>query len=163
MSGVSTQPAGERSDPLSSLFSPGDRTLNRLMMASDPMYDFLDQSLRGLCQRARETLDKWYRNLPVESRASIRVRFASADLGHHLGALLEIYMHEALLRLGAEVDLDIGREDPSHRRPDFLVTQHDDSFYLEATAALGADLLGAGRPGASALYDAVSRVQTSSF
>src|ERR1700689_3333476 len=126
----------------SSLFSTGLRTSQEPKGHSESDYAFLDRSARIPSERVRELLDEWYSQLPNEARASIRVRFADADPGHHLGALWELYLHETFRRLRCEVDLDIGREDPDHPRPDFLLAQGGVRFFLEATAALGASVLG---------------------
>ncbi len=111
------------------------------------------------------TLDAWFQRLPAGAQASIRARFISPDPGHHLGALFELYLHEAFLGLEYAVDLDIGREDPAHRRPDLLLSADGTSFYLEASAVLGADVLGArsNRPLAAALYEAINRIQAPGF
>jgi hypothetical protein len=101
----------------------------------------------------------------MPAQASIRARFISPDPGHHLGALLELYLHEAFLRLEYDIDLDVGGEDPELRRPDFRLEKRGQSFFLEASAVLGADVFGAQsyRPRAAALYEAVDRVTAPAF
>ncbi len=149
----------------SSLFSASDRASHEPKGHSESAYAFLDRSARIPCARARDLLDGWYSELPAQARASIRVRFADADPGHHLGALWELYLHETFRRLDYEVDLDVGREDPGHPRPDFLLAQDGKEFYLEATAALGASVLGdqSSQARAAALREAVERVRAPSF
>jgi hypothetical protein len=148
-----------------SLFSTGVRTSLEPKGHSESDYAFLDRSARIPSERVRELLDEWYAQLPIEARASIRVRFTDADPGHHLGALWELYLHETFRRLGCEVDLDIGREDPDHPRPDFLLAQGGAGFYLEATAALGASVLGdqSSQARAAAFKDAIERVNAPNF
>jgi hypothetical protein len=148
-----------------SLFSAGARASQEPKGHSESAYAFLDRSASIPCASTRVLLDRWYSQLPVEARASIRVRFANADPGHHLGALWELYLHETFRRLGYEVDLDIGREDPDHPRPDFLLAQGGDGFYLEATAALGASVLGdqSSQARAAALREAIERVRAPNF
>ena len=149
----------------SSLFSTGLRTSQEPKGHSESDYAFLDRSARIPSERVRELLDEWYSQLPNEARASIRVRFADADPGHHLGALWELYLHETFRRLRCEVDLDIGREDPDHPRPDFLLAQGGVRFFLEATAALGASVLGdqSSQARAAALKEAIERVKAPNF
>jgi hypothetical protein len=148
-----------------SLFSASDRTWNGPQRHSQSAYDFLDRSARQPCARVRELLDDWYSHLPLEAKASIRVRFGDAHPGPHLGALWELYLHEASSRLDYEVDLDIGRENPENRRPDFLLASRGERFYLEATAALGASVLGdqASHALAAALREAIERVKAPNF
>src|ERR1700728_4439903 len=149
----------------SSLFSGGTRTSQERKGYSESDYAFLDRSARIPSERVRELLDQWYSQLPNEARASIRVRFADADPGHHLGALWELYLHETFRRLGCEVDLDIGRENPDQPRPDFLLAQDGIRLFLEATAALGASVLGdqSSHARVAALKDAIERVKAPNF
>lgn len=148
-----------------SLFSAGERTRLNPKGYSESEYSFLDQSAREPVARIRGVLDQWYEHLPVPARASIRNRFSSDDPGHHLGALCELYVHEATRRITFEIDVDIGREDPEHLRPDFLLAENGPGFYLEATAALGASVLGdqASHTKAAALKEAIERVKAPGF
>jgi hypothetical protein len=148
-----------------SLFSAGPRTRLDPRGHTESEYSFLDQSSREPVARVREVLDAWYSRLPVAARASIRNRFSSPDQGHHLGALWEMYLHEAFLRLDHDVDLDIGREDPTRRRPDFRLARGGVSFYLEATAVLGDHLLGdqSSQARAGVLCEAIERVEAPDF
>jgi hypothetical protein len=148
-----------------SLFSAGVRVQDGPRTQTESDYAFLDRSPRAICESVRQTLDKWYLHLPDHARESIRSRFSSNDLGHHRGALLEIYLHECFRQLEYEIDLDIGREDPDHVRPDFLFDRDGVSFYLEASAALGADVLGnrTRRALAAAVYDAIAQIDAPDF
>lgn len=150
--------------PPPSLFSASTRAYEGPRAHSESDYAFLDRSARAGCQHVRETLDAWYGRLPVAARGSIRARFVNQDPGHHLGALLELYLHEAFLRLDYEINLDIGQEDPAHRRPDFLLSDGGEAFYLEASAVLGAKAPGErSNPLAAALYEAVDRITAPGF
>ena len=150
--------------PPPSLFNSATRSYEGPRAHSESDYAFLVRSARAACRHARETLDAWYLRLPVAARGSVRARFVNHDPGHHLGALLELYLHEAFLRLDYEIDLDIGQEDPTHRRPDLLLTDGEESFYLEASAVLGADAPGERSNAlAAALYEAVDRITAPAF
>jgi hypothetical protein len=93
-----------------------------------------------LWERVRRTLDGWFVRLPSGARAQIRDRFASSKDVVHKGAFWELYLHEVFLRLGFEVDVDIGRDDIGGRRPDFLLRKDDVEFYVGATAVQGDDV-----------------------
>lgn len=144
-----------------SLFSAEERTRLDPRRHSESEYQFLDRSARGPVASIRVVLDEWYQHLPVAARASIRNRFGSDDLGHHRGALMELYLHEAARRLGFEIEIDVGREDSSHRRPDFLLAARGPAFHLEATAVLGASVVGdqASAARTAALREAVERIE----
>jgi hypothetical protein len=149
-----------------SLFSSMVRIYDGPRSHTESDYAFLDRSARTVPERVRGVLEEWYRELPAEARDSIGNRFRSSDPGHHLGALWELYMHAALFRLDYDIDLDIGSEDPGYRRPDFLVSDHAAPvFYLEATAVLGAEVLGdhSSRSRTAALKEAINRVKAPGF
>ncbi len=144
-----------------SLFSTEERTHLDHMRHTESEYEFLDRSAREPVAKIRDVLDGWYQHLPVAARASIRNRFGSGDLGHHRGALMELYLHEATRRLGLEIDIDIGAEDRERRRPDFLLGEAGPGFFLEATAVLGASVVGdeAAAARVAAFKEAVERVE----
>jgi hypothetical protein len=149
-----------------SLFSSGVRIYDGPRSYSESDYSFLDRSVGTVPERVRGVLDEWYRELPTEAQESVGNRFRSWDPGQHLGALWELYLHAALFRLDYDIDLDIGSEDPGFRRPDFLVSNHAESaFYLEATAVLGAEVLGdhSSRSRTAALKEAINRVNAPGF
>jgi hypothetical protein len=148
-----------------SLFRAGPRTREGRRGHTESAYAFLDTSAREPIARIRAVFDAWYARLPVAARASIRNRFAAADQGHHLGALWELYLHEAFARIDYAIDLDVGREDAANPRPDFLLARGGAGFYLEASAALGASLLGdkTAEALAGALCEAIERVDAPNF
>lgn len=162
-------PTPPRAEPAvmasASLFSASARTSLTPKGHTESEYAFLDRSARAQIVRVRELLDAWYARLPVAARASIRNRFASADLGVHRGALLELYLHEAFHRLELEVDIDVGREDAGRRRPDFLIGESGEGFYVEATAAVGANLLGdkSASARAAAMQECIAKVHAPNF
>ena len=63
------------------------------------------------------------------------------------------------------IDLDMGREDPDHVRPEFSLDRDGVSFYLEASAVLGADVLGnrTRRAPAAAVYDSIAQIDARDF
>ena len=146
------------------LFSADSRASETPKGHTESEYAFLDRSAHEQVARVRELLDALYARLPVAARASIRNRFASNDLGVHRGALLELYLHEMFHRLELEVDVDVGRENAGRRRPDFLIGSARQAFYVEATAAVGASVLGGTSQGvAAAMRECIERVRAPSF
>lgn len=124
----------------SSLFSAGARPDNGPPPYAWRAYRVLDRSRFAHSAEVRRELDDWYSRLPPEAAAQIAERFRSNDDTVHLGALLELYLHELGLRLGAEVDIDVGNDAGDERRPDFLLRWGDLEVYAEATAIAGADV-----------------------
>lgn len=149
----------------SSLFGAGPRTWLGRKRHIESEYTFLDRSGREGLARGRYLLDQWYGELPVAAKASIRAPFGEDAVAPHREALWELYLHEAYRRLGFEIDLDIGREDPDQRRPDFLLAGSRGTFHLEATAALGASVLGDSRSNklAAVLRERIEEVDSRNF
>lgn len=79
----------------------------------------------------RSHLDSWFQRFPSSSRPSLRSRFRSDNDRDHEGALFELFLHELFTQLDCAVE--VNPEVADGRTPDFLVTQRDRRFYLEAT------------------------------
>lgn len=147
-----------------SLFSKGARTRTGPSPYDESEYESLDGSARTYASTVRLTLDEWFYKLPEYARASLRSDFASPETAVHRGGLLVLYLHETFRRLGLETDLDVGREDPARRRPDFLLEPDGDRTWLEATAVLGADVFAAAeRRRVQHLYDLLNRCRDRRF
>lgn len=123
-----------------SLFTDWVRTRTGPAPYAESEYESLDRAARAYASQVRMTLDGWFSELPDYAKPSIRTNFASSKTPVHRGALLELYLHESFRRLGFDIDLDIGREDPARRRPDFLLEPDGARTWVEATAVLGADV-----------------------
>ena len=109
-------------------------------------------------------LDQWFARLPAHAQPQIRERFASDAEIVHLGALWELYLHEAFLRLGFDVDLDVGRDGEARRRPDLLVRRGEDEFLIEAAAVHGDDVITPHQRQLSRqLQDLINLVRSSAF
>jgi hypothetical protein len=123
-----------------SLFSPGARPDNGPPPYAWRGYRVLDRCRFERSAEVRRELDDWFSRLPPKAAAQIAERFRDRDDSVHLGAFLELYLHEAGKRLGAEVDIDVGNDEADERRPDFLLRWGDLEVYAEATAIAGADV-----------------------
>ncbi len=147
-----------------SLFSARARTYTGPSAYEESEYHYLDRSARAYAVEVRSTLDEWCCALPEYARTSLGNSFASSRTPVHRGALLELYLHEMFRRLDLEIDLDIGREDPAHRRPDFLLEPDGARTWVEATAVLGADVFAEyARRRAQQLYDLLNRCRDRRF
>lgn len=105
------------------------------------------------------------RRAAAEAKSSIRPRFTSSRRDAHLGAFHELYQHELALQGDYDdVDCDIGRENPSHVRPDLLLSRAASRCFVEITVALGDDVVDpAARPRLQQLYDAIERISNRDF
>jgi hypothetical protein len=152
------------SSPPTSLFSEAPRTRTGPAPYNESEYTSLDRSARPYAAVVRDTLDGWFHELPDYARGSIYTSFASRKTSVHRGGLLELYLHETFRRLELEIDTDIGREEPVHRRPDFLLASTQHMTWVEATAVLGDDVFTAGeRRRVQQLYDLLNQCRDKRF
>ena len=118
------------------LFSNIERTDATPMKAGESSYSFLDRSARPSVNRVRIFLCAALERYPAEERDEMVARIQSGNEVHFRSATFEVFLHEALLRLGYQV---ITHPDPGTgvaKRPDFLVSASDGTdFFLEATLA----------------------------
>jgi hypothetical protein len=146
-----------------SLFSSRARVDASPRAHGEPSYTFLDRVAGGHWQRVRDTLDAWFDALPSEARRDLRNRFALTSELDHMGALWELWVHEAHCRLGFDVTVHIGT-DAGERRQDFVVSRDGERVWLEATVVGGDSSLSfTERKLDAALCDAIDSVRESRF
>jgi hypothetical protein len=146
------------------LFSCGSRPADPSLPSTASAYARLDCDPADAGDRLRRTLEGWFGRLPVHARPSLGAAFRRSRLPDHLGAFWELYVHELALRLAYDVDVDIGREDPGWRRPDFLLRRDDRQMWVEATVILGDDAIHpADRTRVDQLYDAIERIEVRDY
>lgn len=108
-----------------SLFSSGPRSDNGPAPYAWSAYRALDHSHFQRSAETRRELDDWFSRLPPKAATQIGGRFRDDNDVVHLGAFLELYVHELGLRMGAEVDIDVGNDEADSRRPGFLLRWGD--------------------------------------
>ena len=117
-------------------FSAFDRTDNRPKRAREPSFQFLDRSARPEMAAVREVIIDAISRYPVAERDELVARLRSGNETHFRSGTFELFLHEALMRLGFTL---IPHPDPGtgvSKRPDFLVTAPDgNQFVLEAVLA----------------------------
>jgi hypothetical protein len=95
-------------------------------------FEFLNRSASAYFGLVRDLVEDWFSHLPPEHQDSLRGALR-ADDQPSASAFWELYLHEAYRRSGFEIE--IHPEIPGRStRPDFLLTQGDESFYLEAVS-----------------------------
>jgi hypothetical protein len=114
------------------LFDDRDRTDTSFMRTDETMFEFIDRIARPELALARDTLNSWFRRWPSDDQEALRSRLMAKDRTNFTGAFWELYLHEVHTRLSFHVERDPTL--PGVRtHPDFLITQGETSFYLEAT------------------------------
>lgn len=140
-----------------SLFTAAPRVFGRSLTYSASAYERLDRRAGEAPDRVRTVIDQWWARLPDGAKPQVRERFMDPKLAVHLGAFWELYLHESLRRLCSSVEVDIGNDEASIRRPDLRAVSGRQRFQLEATAVLGDDAVDSKeRARADQLYDALN-------
>ncbi|HJV88287.1 MAG TPA: hypothetical protein VJ698_22650 [Noviherbaspirillum sp.] len=117
-------------------FSDIERTNTAPKHAGESSFRFLDRSAHPPIDRVRTFLSEALSRYPVAERDELVARLRSENETHFRSATFEVFLHEALIRLGYRLSShpDLGTGVP--KRPDFLVTDADGSeFVLEAVLA----------------------------
>src|ERR1041385_3947073 len=127
-------------------------------------YTFLDGSARESVEAVRRLLDHWYPRLSVAARASVRPR-SPQQRGCSSRSPPRAVDERGVQPSRYEVDFDGGGGRAAERRPDFFIAQAGAPFYVEATAARGASVLGnEGKLAlAAALKELIDEVRTPGF
>lgn len=118
------------------LFSDANRTDSAPKRAGESSYAFLDRSARASIACARVFLTEAFHRYPESERDEIVARIRSGDETNFRSATFEIYLHEALIRLGYQLTAHPDPGTGVAKRPDFLVKDANGSeFFLEAVLA----------------------------
>lgn len=144
------------------LFPAGSRTDSSPARYNETTSAFLGRIAGEYWDAVRELISEWFSHLPPTAQSDVGSRLTRGDDEHFAGALLELYLHEVLLRSGYAVDChpDIAG---TSRRPDFLARSEEDSFYLEArTLGRSGPETASGRRVAD-VYEALDRVDSPNF
>ncbi len=117
------------------LFDRMKRTDAGFAGRGESQFDYLNRSARVSEERARSTLESWFARLPKKKRSDIRSRFQGDDL-QHLGALLELSIHEVLCAVGTGVQVDQVLDKTT---PDFALTYKGVRIIVECTVVQESD------------------------
>lgn len=134
------------------LFSNAERTDTAPMRAGESSYAFLERSARPEIARVRALLSEWVYRYPEAEREEVVARIRSENETHFRSATFEVFLHEALRRLGYQLTPHPDPGTGVAKRPDFLVAAPDGGeFFVEAVLASERD----GRsPAAEAMKEA---------
>lgn len=112
------------------LFDTGERRYDGPADVGETEYEFLNRSAAPEVVIARNRIEDLLAQYPSEGLVHLEARLRSDDQNFN-GALFELVLFNAFVRLGCEVELcDIIGD---AKRPDFLITHGDKRSYVEAT------------------------------
>lgn len=123
---------------------------------------FLNRAAGASWEQVRHLLEEWASHIPALDRGDLVGRLRSPINSQFAGAFWELYLHETLKRCGFVVTIHPNVEGV-RRKPDFLVTSKESSFYVEAKALLTPEA----DPGANGrrrqLYDSLNKISSPNF
>lgn len=135
--------------------SPGQYT--------ESTFEYLNRSARPEADQIRDLLDGWFASYPDDQKRDLKSRFARPEYSEHLGAWWELYVFNLYRTLGYSVDVHPRILGSTHR-PDFLVYNSEESFYVECTAVSPADHSGAPNlKGQNWIQDCINHVLNPNF
>lgn len=148
--------------PQPPLFDETPRSDPRPASDIEDSFTFLNRVAGPYWERVRQELNRWYAAFPDE-RGGLRSRFRKRPPQQHYAAWWELYLHRLFSCLGFE----IGVERPlphTSKRPDFLLSRADGSFFLEATTVFSG-IVEEGRHGAreSEVRHAINTIKNRSW
>jgi len=142
------------------LFDAGTRKDMTPASYSEGQFAFLNRVAGPFWDEVRSLLESWFSNYPSEAHASLRSRFRSSESGFW-GAYWELLLHEVLLRIGANVQVD--PVVPGGRRPDFVAEFDGEHIMVEATVLLDPESERRSEARRAPVLDALQQLETSSY
>ncbi len=103
----------------------------RPMRDDESAFDFLNRVDRPYWAAIRHELEDWFAAFPTEEAESLRSRYRSRRREQHYAAWWELYLHRLFRALGFQVTVH-PRLPGVGGRPDFLISNGQDRFLLEA-------------------------------
>ncbi|NWJ62842.1 hypothetical protein HX770_00185 [Vibrio parahaemolyticus] len=122
--------------PTPKVFDSVKRTDDSPKRNTESDFIFYNRSARPEIAIIRDIIEDHIKNYPQEEIKELISRFQSGDDVHFRSASFELFLHEALIRLGFTLTPHPELSNGSPYKPDFLVSDPDGHcFYLEAVLA----------------------------
>ena len=122
--------------PAPKVFDSFNRTDGSPKRNTESDFCFYNRSARAEIKKVRDLIEDYVENYPNEELKELIPRLRSGDDVHFRSASFELFLHEALRKLGFTLTPHPELPNGSLSRPDFLVSGTDGQcFYLEAVLA----------------------------
>lgn len=141
------------------LFDSGHRTDLSGGRQAETAFQFCNRSGWKSAQKARDILEEWFAQFPLQKRRDLQSRFRGDDRSH-AATLLEIVTHEILRALCSCVQVE---PEVSGKTPDFAATYDGVTFIVECTVTQPSDREFGALQREKAILDAVNSVDTGLF
>lgn len=140
------------------IFDEIQRTDDSPMRNRESEFEFYNRSSRPAMEAVRGIMESCISNFPDSEIEELTARIRCGDDIPFRSASFELFLHEAMIRLGFELQIHPELTNGNTYRPDFLVKDQDGhEFYLEAVLAKEINELDDGAEARKGLvYDALS-------
>lgn len=115
------------------LFESFNRTNLEFKNHQQSIYDFYNQTARKEFSEIRERLEAWFECYPHQNKKKLKQDLIRNGFD---GAFYELFLYNYFYKLGFNIEIEPQVSSSSHR-PDFLISNNEISFYLEATVVTG--------------------------
>lgn len=132
---------------------------------TESSFSFLNRANWPEAEAVRTLLETWFSTYPALEQQKLKNTFMNPTYSEHLGAWWELYVYTLYRTLGyaVEVHPDLPDTD-SQKKPDFLVSNDQASFYVECTAVSPRSHSGEqSGSGQAWIYDAINEVDNPNF
>ncbi len=144
------------------LFGPGPRQDASPASHRESSAEFLDRAAGEYWQAVRDLINDWLRRVPPQERRALMARLRRQDDHTFRATFLELYLHEALIRSGLDVEIEPSLPGTG-RRPDFLAHSAGESFYLEARSPSASKTRQGTAGRVNDVYDGVNKTDSPNF
>lgn len=130
---------------------------------AEPIFHYWNRSARRIATKLRQEIESWFDRYPDQSARDLRQRFRSDDDAQHAGAFFELFLHQLLTRLGAQIEVHPAVPGTT-RRPEFRVSLANVTFYMEARVVTDeSKAAAAARKRTNLVYDALNDLESPDF
>lgn len=143
------------------LFTPRTRVDASPAKHGESTFAFLDRVAGPVWEQCRDLISDWFSEYPSRDRHALRARLRSPDDRVFASAFWELYIHETYRRDGWAIEIE-PRVPASDNRPDFLVANERERYYIEARCTFAeVDRAAAGR--LQSVYAALDTIDSGAF
>lgn len=144
------------------VFDDIPRTDARPARDGEPFAEFLNRIAGPFWSQVRSVIEQWYERYPSGEKKDFRARLRDRNDIHALAALWELYLHEMFLCCGYWVECH-PRLLATGARPDFLVSDMESSFYIEARRISGSGQRIPAEKRRNTLFDSINEIDSPDF
>ena len=145
------------------LFDYKVQRVSRFSKYSESYFEYMNISNRNEFNLMREKIEEWFSHYPQEEQHEFKERFRTDNDEQFISAFYELLLHESLKKLNFNLSIHPTLVN-STKRPDFLVNDSNEEFYLEVALSTNKTKEEIGQTKLlSLIYDIIDEIKTSNF